>query len=276
MIKHIEPPHSSEKDPIQKLLDVMEKLRDPDEGCPWDKKQSLKSITPYTIEEAYEVSDAIKRCNMGDLKEELGDLLFQIIFYSQIAKEKQNFSFEDVVTSITNKMIERHPHVFGNDSDIDNIWSSTNWECQKESERLRKAENQEKTLSALDGVARALPALVRALKIQKRAARIGFDWVETHQVIDKVQEEFQELKIEIENKNKNAIKDEMGDLLFSIVNLARHLEIDPESALCFGTEKFERRFKRLEKYLAIRGQVPSKLQIEDLELAWKDIKLKEL
>jgi len=276
MVKYTETPHSPDKDPIQKLLGLMEKLRDPDDGCPWNKNQTLESLTPFTIEEAYEVVDTVKFGNMEELREELGDLLFQIIFYSQIAQEENLFSFEDVVTSITDKLIRRHPHVFDNhDNTQKNSWRPTNWDAQKEVERLIMAEKKGNTSSALDGVARALPALIRAQKLQRRAARIGFDWSDASQVIKKVQEEFQELKIEIENQNKVSIKDELGDLFFTLVSLARHLEIDPETALNFGNEKFERRFKRLEKYLETRGLIPSELQIEELELAWKNIKSEE-
>ena len=276
MIKPRQNLNSPTENRLRKLLGVMERLRDPDEGCQWDKKQTLDSLTPHTIEEAYEVSDAVNARDMADLKEELGDLLFQIIFYSQIAKEKKYFCFEDVVTSITDKMIRRHPHVFTNHGDTKPSWDPGNWESRKELERSLKAEKKGKIPSALDGVAKTLPAMTRAVKMQKRAARIGFDWPDTSQVIEKLEEEFHELQIEIKKQDKKAIKNEMGDLLFTIVNLARHLEIDPETALRFGNEKFENRFNRLEKYLANRGQILSELQIEDLEKVWKKIKLEEL
>ena len=260
--------------PIERLLSIMTRLRDPDMGCPWDLQQTFDTIAPYTIEEAYEVADAIEHGRMGDLRDELGDLILQVVFHAQIAKEQNIFTFDDVLNSISDKMVKRHPHVFGGSRINDPAVQSLAWEEQKAAERAEKAEIQGQTPSALDGVATALPALTRALKLQNRAARIGFDWPEMAPVLGKIQEEIDELKTEIETGDKSAMMDEMGDLLFSVVNLARHLKIDPEAALRTGNSKFERRFKLLETELAGRGDDISCMSIEALETAWQHIKSK--
>ena len=258
--------------PIERLLSIMTRLRDPDMGCPWDLQQTFDTIAPYTIEEAYEVADAIEHGRMGDLRDELGDLILQVVFHAQIAKEQNIFTFDDVLNSISDKMVKRHPHVFGGSRINDPAVQSLAWEEQKAAERAEKAEIQGQTPSALDGVATALPALTRALKLQNRAARIGFDWPEMAPVLGKIQEEIDELQTEIETGDKSAMMDEMGDLLFSVVNLARHLKIDPEAALRTGNSKFERRFKLLETELAGRGDDISCMSIEALETAWQNIK----
>ena len=263
-------------EPMQRLLTIMARLRDPDGGCPWDLQQTFDTIAPYTIEEAYEVADAIEHGRMGDLRDELGDLLLQVVFHAQIAKEQDIFSFDDVLNSISDKMVKRHPHVFGSTKIDHAAVQSLAWEEQKAAERAEKAGIQRQTPSALDGVATALPALTRALKLQNRAARIGFDWPETAPVLDKIQEEIDELQTEIETGDETAMVDEMGDLLFSVVNLARHLKIDPEAALRTGNDKFERRFKLLETDLARRGDDISRLSIEALESAWQKIKKQEI
>ncbi len=250
----------------------MTRLRDPDMGCPWDLEQTFDTIAPYTIEEAYEVADAIEHGRMGDLRDELGDLILQVVFHAQIAKEQNIFTFDDVLNSISEKMVKRHPHVFGGSRINDPAVQSLAWEEQKAAERAEKAEIQGQTPSALDGVATALPALTRALKLQNRAARIGFDWPEMAPVLGKIQEEIDELQTEIETGDKSAMMDEMGDLLFSVVNLARHLKIDPEAALRTGNSKFERRFKLLETELAGRGDDISSMGIDALEMAWQKIK----
>ena len=260
--------------PIERLLSIMTRLRDPDMGCPWDLQQTFDTIAPYTIEEAYEVADAIEHGRMGDLRDELGDLILQVVFHAQIAKEQNIFTFDDVLNSISDKMVKRHPHVFGGSRINDPAVQSLAWEEQKAAERAEKAEIQGQTPSALDGVATALPALTRALKLQNRAARIGFDWPEMAPVLGKIQEEIDELQTEIETGDKSAMMDEMGDLLFSVVNLARHLKIDPEAALRTGNSKFERRFKLLETELAGRGDDISCMSIEALETAWQNIKSK--
>ena len=258
--------------PMERLLSIMTRLRDPDMGCPWDLQQTFDTIAPYTIEEAYEVADAIEHGRMGDLRDELGDLILQVVFHAQIAKEQNIFTFDDVLNSISDKMVKRHPHVFGGSRINDPAVQSLAWEEQKAAERAEKAEIQGQTPSALDGVATALPALTRALKLQNRAARIGFDWPEMAPVLGKIQEEIDELQTEIETGDKSAMMDEMGDLLFSVVNLARHLKIDPEAALRTGNSKFERRFKLLETELAGRGDDISCMSIEALETAWQNIK----
>ena len=263
-------------EPMQRLLTIMARLRDPDGGCPWDLQQTFDTIAPYTIEEAYEVADAIEHGRMGDLRDELGDLLLQVVFHAQIAKEQDIFSFDDVLNSISDKMVKRHPHVFGSTKIDHATVQSLAWEEQKAAEREEKAGIQGQTPSALDGVATALPALTRALKLQNRAARIGFDWPETAPVLDKVQEEIEELQTEIETGDESTMMDEMGDILFSVVNLARHLKIDPEAALRTGNNKFERRFKLLEKDLARRGDEISRLSIATLESAWQNIKSQEI
>jgi len=205
---------------MTELLGVMARLRDPEHGCPWDIKQSFETIAPYTIEEAYEVADAIQRNDMQGLKEELGDLLLQVVFHAQMASDKGMFEFEDVANSISQKMIERHPHVFGDmkfDSEAD---QKAHWEALKQKERETKSQEQ---ISALDGVALALPALTRADKIQKRASRVGFDWAQVDDVVAKVDEEVQELKTATASGDRSAVEDELGDLLFSVTNLSRDL-----------------------------------------------------
>ena len=265
--------------PTERLLAIMARLRDPDTGCPWDLQQDFASIAPYTIEEAYEVADAIAKDDMPHLRDELGDLLLQVVFHAQMADEKQAFNFQAVAESICDKMIKRHPHIFSSrelGTEIDGAAAQTlAWEDQKATERALSASETGRPLSALDGVATALPALMRAEKLQKRAARIGFDWPEVSPVWGKISEEMAELKAEIAAGDQDAMAEEMGDLLFSVVNLARHLKIDPESALRAGNDKFERRFRSLEKDLADQGHIPVELDIKTLEQAWKNTKNKE-
>ncbi len=247
---------------INPLLDIMIRLRNPETGCPWDVAQDFSSIAPYTIEEAYEVADAIDRNDMDDLKEELGDLLLQTVFHSQIAQEAGHFNFGDVVTAICDKMIRRHPHVFGDENAIDCDAVKTNWEDIKSNERQSK-ENQH---SALSGVAKALPALLRAQKIQKRAACTGFDWPDVSGANDKLIEEIKELS---EASNGSERFEEMGDLLFAAVNVARHYGIDAEAALKAGTLKFEHRFHQMEN---IAGNTFESLSLSQKEDLWLDAK----
>ncbi|MDP6832237.1 MAG: nucleoside triphosphate pyrophosphohydrolase [Alphaproteobacteria bacterium] len=259
--------------PIQQLLAVMAKLRDPDGGCAWDLEQSFATIAPYTIEEAYEVADAIEHLgdgpgDMAHLRDELGDLLLQVVFHAQMAAEQEAFDFDAVAWAISDKMIKRHPHVFGADQFRDAQAQTVAWEEQKALERSELADGQGRDPSALDGVAAALPALTRALKLQKRAARVGFDWPDAAPVLSKIDEEVAELKAEMEAGDGPAMAEELGDLLFSVVNLARHLEIDPEAALRAGNAKFERRFRRLEADLTAQDLAPKELDIERLEEAW--------
>jgi nucleoside triphosphate diphosphatase len=250
---------------IQNLTDIMARLRNPDGGCPWDLEQSFDSIAPYTIEEAYEVTDAIERQDYNDLQDELGDLLLQIVFHSQMAAEQKLFNFNDVVEAICDKMMRRHPHIFGDKMVTGSGGVPTNWEAIKAEEREQKATNG----GALSGVARALPALVRAQKIGKRAARVGFDWPDISGATAKLHEEIDELK---NAKSDTERFEEFGDMLFAAVNMARHLNIDAEAALKAGTTKFENRFQAMEK-LSSAG-FPA-LSLEEKEKLWARVKLSE-
>jgi MazG family protein len=255
------------------LLAIMARLRDPQDGCPWDREQSFATIAPYTIEEAYEVADAIARGDMSALKDELGDLLFQVVFHARMAEEAGLFGFDDVAAAIADKMERRHPHVFG-DIRIDSAAAQTEaWEEHKAAERRTRAQQTGHGHSVLDGIALALPALLRAVKIQSRAARIGFDWPEARPVFDKLAEEIAELRTELQDGADPArLEDELGDILFAVANLARKLGIDPEAALRRATAKFERRFRRVEALAAERG-VGSDL--DALETLWQEIKRAE-
>lgn len=265
---------SSAEKAFTQLIDVMKQLRTPETGCPWDVEQDFDTIAPYTIEEAYEVADAIQRRDMTDLKEELGDLLFQVVFHSQMAKERGHFDIGDVVTAITDKMYARHPHVFGQADGRSSHDQVGAWEEMKAAERAEKA-NASHPNSALDGVATALPALMRAEKLQKRAARIGFDWTEAEQIFAKLEEETAEVREAMNAADPDAIEDEIGDLLFVVANLARRLEVDPEVALRRANGKFERRFRAMEIDAARAGQVFATLDIEGQEAWWQAVKQKE-
>jgi len=257
---------------IDRLLDVMAKLRDPDGGCPWDVEQTFETIAPYTIEEAYEVADAISRGDRADLKEELGDLLLQVVYHSQIASEDPNadqrFDFDDVTAGIADKMIRRHPHVFDDGSVENAAAQSLAWEEVKAEERRAKEKAGRAKHLPL-----AFPALTRAEKLQKRAARGGFDWPETRQVMDKLEEELGELQAEItEGLSIDRVKDELGDVLFTIANLARHLKVDPEEALRRTNRKFERRFRAIEEALSQDGRSMSDTPLKELERLWQAAK----
>ena len=258
---------------LEHLLAVMARLREPVKGCPWDREQSFASIAPYTIEEAYEVADAIASGDMASVKEELGDLLFQVVFYAQMAREDGQFDFAEIAQAIAEKMERRHPHVFG-DAKIENAAAQTlAWEATKARER---AAEPDKPVSILDGVARALPALTRAEKLTKRAARHRFDWPEAAQVLDKIEEEIRELRAEITTQAPKArLTDELGDLLFACANLARKLELDPEAVLRQANDKFERRFHRVEALLGERGRTPSDSTLEEMDGLWDDVKAEE-
>ncbi len=245
----------------------MRRLRDPDEGCPWDLEQDFSTIAPYTIEEAYEVADAIEREDWEELRDELGDLLFQVVFYVQMAREKGYFDFDDVAGGITEKMIRRHPHVFGDVEEDDAHGVKRRWEDIKETERAERDDD-----SAIAGVARALPALKRAQKLGKRAARVGFDWPDRKGVHEKIHEELDELEIAAGGRNAADIEDEVGDLLFAAVNLARHLEVDPEKALMGANSKFERRFRAMEAAVQADGAKLGDLNLESLDLYWRRAK----
>jgi ATP diphosphatase len=269
------PQNTNPPQPIEKLIAIMVRLRDPVTGCPWDKQQDFSTVAPYTIEEAYEVADAIERDDRSALKDELGDLLFQVVFHAQMASEEASFDFNDVVDAICDKMKRRHPHIFG-DEDVRSEQEQTKaWETQKAAERAASGKDGSPT-SALDGVALPLPALMRAEKLQKRAARVGFDWPEVEPVFDKIAEEISEVREVIANgSNPDDLTDEVGDLLFACVNLARHLSVDPEVALRHGNNKFERRFRQIETNLRDEGKSPEDCSLEELENQWLAAKATE-
>ena len=253
---------------IKRLLYIMRCLRDPQTGCPWDIEQTFESIAPYTIEEAYEVADAIARRDMNDLKEELGDLLLQTVYHTAIAQEQNLFDFDTVADAISDKMVARHPHVFGNEScDKTSAHQTIDWENIKAAER--KGKSQGKTL---DGVALGLPALTRAVKLQKRAARVGFDWPQTRFVIEKLQEEIAELQTAQDALHQ---AEEFGDILFVLANYARHIGIDPEKALREANAKFTRRFEHIEQALAKNGKTPQESTLAEMDILWDQAKQHE-
>ena len=262
---------------IQQLLDIMSALRDPDSGCPWDRQQNFHSLIPYTIEEAYEVADAIERNNSDDIKGELGDLLFQIVFYSQLASEENAFDFNDVVQAICEKLTRRHPHVFAGTKVANAEEQTKEWDKLKQQERKEKAEKKLSFLSHLDDVSRTLPSLMRAEKLQKRAAREGFDWPDVKGVIAKIYEELDEVQQELnaEKQSQSRLEDEIGDLFFSCINLARYTDIDAEQSLRKANLKFERRFRELEKIAFNKGLQISKMDINELEGLWQEVKKQE-
>lgn len=249
---------------IERLLEIMRRLRDPKTGCPWDVEQDFATIAPYTIEEAYEVADAIEREAWDELKGELGDLLFQSVFHAQMAQEAGHFTFQDVVRTMSDKMVSRHPHVFGDESNAKSADQQTaDWEQIKATERAGKEQK-----GALDGVAPNLPALLRALKLQKRAARVGFDWPDASNVLAKITEEAAELVEARDKLDADAMEDEFGDLLFVMVNLGRHLGVEPETALRRTNAKFTRRFEAVEAALAEQGKSPQTSTLEEMDALW--------
>ncbi|ABV92902.1 MazG family protein [Dinoroseobacter shibae DFL 12 = DSM 16493] len=253
---------------LPRLLEIMRRLRDPETGCPWDVEQTFETIAPYTIEEAYEVSDAIDRGDWADLKSELGDLLLQTVYQTQIGAERGLFDFHDVANGIAQKMLDRHPHVFGDESNAKSAEQQTrDWEAQKARERAAKAEK-----GVLDGVALGLPALMRALKLQKRAARVGFDWDDADQVLAKLAEESAELADARDAGDAAKLHEEFGDLLFVVVNLGRHLGLDPEHALRDANAKFTRRFAHIEAELARAGRNPEAASLDEMEALWQAAK----
>ena len=256
---------------IDRLLTIMRALRDPETGCPWDIEQDFTTIAPYTIEEAYEVADAIARGAWDELQGELGDLLLQTVYHTQMGEEAGHFDFQSVVCGISDKMVARHPHVFGEDSNNKSVEQQTNdWEAIKASERAGYAQ-----VGALDGVASNLPALLRALKLQKRAARVGFDWPDTAQVLDKIVEEAGELVEARELHDADKMEEEFGDLLFVMANLARHLGVEPEAALRRTNAKFIRRFEAVEARLAAMGKTPQESDLEEMDALWDAVKIDE-
>jgi|TARA_B100001093_G_scaffold75528_1_gene66332 MazG family protein len=252
---------------LTKLIETFKSLRDPKNGCAWDKEQTFKSIASCSIEEAYEVADAIEREDFQALKSELGDLLFQVVFHAEMADEKELFDLTDVITELNDKLIRRHPHVFSNKSAISASESLSIWENIKAEER-----KELKYSSLMDDVPKNLPSLIRAKKLQKRAARIGFDWLESKQVMAKIEEEVQELQIEHDANNKANISEEIGDILFTIVNLSRHFDLDPEDIMRKSNLKFENRFRAMENY-AERNKISlENMNLEELESIWQKIK----
>ncbi|WP_084419133.1 nucleoside triphosphate pyrophosphohydrolase [Henriciella litoralis] len=256
---------------FERLKTIMARLRDPDGGCPWDLEQDFATIAPYTIEEAYEVADAIEREDFDDVRDELGDLLLQVVFHSQIASERGLFTVEDVARSINEKMVRRHPHVFGDAESRNSTEQTVAWEEIKAAERANKPAASEDT-SALNGVAKALPALMRAEKLQKRAARTGFDWTNADDILSKLDEEVDEVKDAISGGNLADIEDEIGDLIFVAANLARRHKLDPEIALRKANAKFERRFRAMETLAASKGQIFSDLSLDEQDGLWREVK----
>jgi len=262
---------------IDRLLNIMASLRHPETGCPWDVEQTFQTIAPYTIEEAYEVADAIEQDDMNHLCDELGDLLLQVVFHARIAEEAGHFDFADVVDGVSEKMVRRHPHVFADANIKDAKAQTVHWEDIKQQERASKNNGDNGAVtSAMDGVVHALPALLRAQKLQNRAARVGFDWGELAPVCAKIREELSEVEAEIDQEQplqpSDAVIEEMGDLLFSVVNLCRHLDIDAETALRHGNHKFEQRFRAMEDLSAKAGEDFAKLSLQDQECFWQQAK----
>lgn len=262
----------SDQRPIDRLLSIMARLRDPDGGCAWDLEQTFATIAPYTVEEAYEVADAIERGDLGDLREELGDLLLQVVFHSRMAQEQGAFAFDDVADAISEKMIRRHPHVFGEDEQRTSAEQTRAWEVIKAQERAIKGKNQ----SLLDDVPPGLPALTRAVKLTARAARVGFDWPDVSFVLDKLREETAELEHEIAaGRNVERMRDELGDILFVCANLARKLDLEPEDALRSTNAKFVRRFQFIEAELAKRGKSADQSDLAEMDALWDAAKQAE-
>ncbi len=254
---------------IARLIEIMARLRDPDGGCPWDREQTFATIAPYTIEEAYEVAEAIADNDMRELRDELGDLLLQVVFHARMAEEAGAFSFGDVVAAITTKLIRRHPHVFGDAAarsagDVRGQW-----------ERIKADEKRERGVThkrILDGIPTALPALIRATKLQAKASTVGFDWNDPRAVLAKLREEIGEIEAEIDGADKDRLEDEVGDLLFAAVNLARHLKVDADQALRRTNRKFERRFAAIEDGLAEQGRAPADATLAEMEALWQRAK----
>jgi ATP diphosphatase len=270
---------------IDRLIAIMTMLRDKQHGCPWDLEQTIKSLLPYTLEEVYEVADAIESNDLVELEDELGDLLFQVIFYAQIAKEQGAFDFQDIATAISDKLVRRHPHVFpdgdvgqfGIPQDISAQQVVINWEAIKELEREEKRKKRSKQaaqeeMSILDDVPRALPAMERARKLQKRAAQVGFDWTEIAPVLEKLKEEVAEFEEALAGGNPERMSDELGDVLFAAINLARHSNIQPEVALRSANRRFETRFKWIEVAISAQGKVLKDANLEELDTLWDQAK----
>jgi nucleoside triphosphate diphosphatase len=263
---------------LESLLTIMQNLRDPETGCPWDQKQTFSSVVPHTLEEVYELADAIEQQDFSDLKGELGDLLFQVVFYAQIAKEQGLFEFSDILETLNEKLIRRHPHVFAQTTFIDEQAVHANWEKEKQKERLQKASSMNQQESVLDNIPLALPALNRAYKIQKRCANVGFDWTELEPVVAKIHEEIDEVLVEVkrtdltDEQKQVRIEDELGDLLFANVNLVRHLNANPETVLRQANKKFEKRFRLVERTVSEQGKRIEDCSLQQLEDIWVEVK----
>lgn len=267
------PPMKPSRD-ISRLIEIMAALRTPGTGCPWDLEQDFASIAPYTIEEAYEVADAIARSDLGDLRDELGDLLLQVVFHARMAEEQGTFDFGGVVEAITTKLIRRHPHVFGDARDLSPDAVKGLWEQIKAEEKAERGPREDEA-SALAGVPVGLPALTRALKLQTKAGKVGFDWNDPLAVLAKIREEADEIEAEIAGGDRERAAAEVGDLLFAMVNLARHLDVDPESALRGTNAKFERRFALIERALAAQGKSPTDSSLAEMDALWDEAKAAE-
>jgi len=259
--------------PIDDLLAVMARLRDPERGCAWDVEQTFETIAPYTVEEAYEVADAIERGNLDDLRDELGDLLLQVVFHARMAEEAGRFDFDDVARAIVTKLIRRHPHIFADEVQRTSAEQTEAWETIKAAERAAKATGR--PAGVLDDVPAGLPALTRAVKLTRRAGRVGFDWPSAAEVLDKLREETAELEAEIAGGDMAAAREELGDLLFVCANLARKLDVDPEDALRSANAKFIRRFGAIEAALGEQGRGPQDASLEEMEALWTAAKQAE-
>jgi nucleoside triphosphate diphosphatase len=263
---------------IARLVEIMAALRTPGTGCPWDLEQDFATIAPYTIEEAYEVADAIERGDFDDLRDELGDLLLQVVFHARMAQEEGRFGFGDVVQAITEKLVRRHPHVFGDTRDLSPEAVKGLWDEIKSQEKAVRAARRGKddaAAGALAGVPATLPALTRALKLQEKAGKVGFDWNDPHAVLAKIREEADEISAALASGDRTAAAAETGDLLFAVVNLARHLDADPEAALRATNRKFERRFGYIEEALAARGKTPAQSSLDEMDGLWNAAKVAE-
>ena len=263
-------PTGSPESELRRLLDIMAALRDPVGGCPWDKQQSFATIAPYTIEEAYEVADAIARSDLAGLPDELGDLLFQVVYHARMAEEEGHFAFADVARAIADKMIRRHPHVFGDAAARNAAEQTAAWEAHKHAERTARAET-----GTLAGVPAGLPALTRAAKLTSRAARVGFDWPDAEAVLEKLDEEVGELRAELPQADPARLADEVGDLLFVLANLARKLQLDPEECLRHANRKFARRFTAMEQRIEQEGRSMPECALDEMEAAWQAVKRDE-
>lgn len=260
---------------ITRLLEIMAALRTPGTGCPWDLEQNFSTIAPYTLEEAYEVADAIARNDLDDLREELGDLLLQVAFHARMAEEQGAFDFGSVVEAITKKLLRRHPHVFGDQQGLSAKAVEGLWQQIKNEEKAAKPKNKATESGALAGVPVGLPALTRALKLQQKAGKVGFDWNDPLAVLAKIREEADEIEADLKNGKRDAAAIEVGDLLFAVANLARHLDADPEATLRATNQKFERRFASIERALAARGKTPAQSTLAEMDALWDAAKAGE-